>query len=770
MPDGRTDYCCGGCSAAHALLQGMGLQRYYDLREGTGLPAVQPRMDAESAGFEVLCEDARGGGSVRVSVQGMHCAACVWLVEELFHRQTPKGRIDVDPARGEARIVVPEGFELSEFRGTLGSLGYGLGPPGAERQGDDLLWRLGFCAALAINAMLIALASYFGLGDAAGEEHLRAFMDRASFGASALAVVLGGPVFFRSAFGALRRGMVGLDLPISIGVLLAFAGASARYFFEGDAAYVDTLAIFVTLMLGGRWLQERALERNRRRLLSDSTPESMLTRVVDAAGKPRVVSCASVRVGDELLIGPGDLLPVDAKLMDAASFSLEWLNGESTEKHYEVGSMVPSGAFSTSGRAIRAEALAVFADSLVPQLLRETRDVGEARSFWWQRLGAIYSLLVLVIAGLGGAFTYLRSDGSEALQVVTALLVVTCPCAFGIAVPLAREIAHAHLRSQGLYVRTASFLDRLQEVRRVVFDKTGTLTTGNLGVTCLRAPSETHREVLARLASSSMHPKSRVLHQALGAQVPFAEAESVAGSGVRVVVDGTEFRLGSAAFALAQSLPDPLRRADVVFSRDHELLAAYETHEELRHDAVAEIRLLGESKSVAILSGDQNERVSEVASTLGLHEALGEQSPRDKANYVSANDPKHTLMVGDGLNDHLALLEARCAGTPAIDRPFVANRCDFYLSASGIAPIRRAFDVAEWLRLTQRRLLWIAVFYNTAAIALAFSGHMSPWLAAVLMPTSSLVTLAFVGLRARAFSAAQEPTHLSVTSLVKGTP
>lgn len=748
----------------------MGLERYYDLREGTGLPAVQPRMDAESAGFEVLCEGARSGGSVRVSVQGMHCAACVWLVEELFHRQEPKGRIDVDPARGEARIVVPEGFELSEFRGTLGSLGYGLGPPGAERKGDDLLWRLGFCAALAINAMLIALAAYFGLGEAAGEENLRAFMDRASFGASALAVILGGPIFFRSAFGALRRGMVGLDLPISIGVLLAFISASARYFVDGDAAYVDTLAIFVTLMLGGRWLQERALERNRRRLLSDSTPESMLTRVVDAAGMPRVISCASVRIGDGLLIGPGDLLPVDAKLTDAASFSLEWLNGESKEKRYAAGSTVPSGAFSTSGRAVRAEALATFADSLVPQLLRETRDVGETRSFWWQRLGAIYSLLVLVIAGLGGAFTYLRSDGSEALQVVTALLVVTCPCAFGIAVPLAREVAHAHLRSQGLYVRTASFLDRLHEVRRVVFDKTGTLTTGELGVTCLRTPSDAHRDVLARLASSSMHPKSRVLHQTLGSRVPFADAESVAGSGVRVVVDKKEYRLGSAAFALSQELPVSLSRADVVFGRDGELLAAYETHEELRHDAIAEIRQLSMSRSVAILSGDQNERVSEVAKSLGLREAMGEQSPQDKADYVAAHDPDYTLMVGDGLNDHLALLEARCAGTPAVDRPFVANRCDFYLSASGIAPIRRAFEVATWLRRTQRQLLWIAVVYNAGAIALAFSGHMSPWLAAVLMPTSSLVTLAFVGLRARVFSAVQRPARMPVASLVKGTP
>lgn len=748
----------------------MGLERYYDLREGTGLPAVQPRMDAESAGFEVLCDGARAGGSVRVSVQGMHCAACVWLVEELFRRQEPKGRIDVDPARGEARIVVPQGFELSELRNTLGSLGYGLGPPGAERAADDLLWRLGFCAALAINAMLIALASYFGLGDAPGEEHLRAFMDRASFGASALAVILGGPVFFRSAFGALRRGMVGLDLPISIGVLLAFAGASARYFFEGDAAYVDTLAIFVTLMLGGRWLQERALERNRRRLLSDSTPESMLTRVIDAAGRPQVVSCASVRTGDELLIGPGDLLPVDAKLLRAASFSLEWLNGESTEQRYDAGSMVPSGAFSTSTRAVRAEALATFADSLVPQLLRETRDVGEARSFWWQRLGAVYSVLVLAIALLGGAFTYLRSDASEALQVVTALLVVTCPCAFGIAVPLAREIAHAHLRSQGLYVRTASFLDRLQEVRRVVFDKTGTLTTGQLGVSCLRPARDTDAEVLARLASSSMHPKSRVLHQTLGSQIPFADAEAVAGSGIRVDLDGTEYRLGSAAFALSQGLPEALSRADVVFSRDAELVAAYETHEELRHDAVAEVRLLSASKSVAILSGDQSERVAEVARSLGLDEALGEQSPRDKAEYVAAHDPDQTLMVGDGLNDHLALLEARCAGTPAIDRPFVANRCDFYLSASGIAPIRQAFEVASWLRTTQRRLLWIALVYNVGAVALALSGHMSPWLAAVLMPTSSLITLAFVGLRARAFSAVQAPPQLSALSLVKGTP
>ena len=773
IPTGERAYCCSGCAAAHILLRGMGLERYYELREGTGLPALQPRMDAGSAGFEVLCEEAATGGSVRVSVQGMHCAACVWLVEELFRRQEPKGRIDVDPARGEARLVVPLGFQLSEFRATLGSLGYGLGPPGATGPSrDDLLWRLGFCAALAINAMLIALASYFGLGDAPDEAHLREFMDRASFGASALAVVLGGPVFFRAAFGALRRGMVGLDLPIAIGVLLAFAGASARYFLEGDAAYVDTLAIFVTLMLGGRWLQERALEQNRRRLLSDSTPELMLTRVLDDAGKAQVVPCASVRIGDRLLIGPRDLLPVDAQLLSPARFSLEWLNGESTEQDYDAGSCVPSGAFSTNAGVVRAVAVATFADSLVPQLLRETREVGEARSFWWQRLGAVYTFLVLAIAALGGALTFARSDAAEALEVVTALLVVTCPCAFGIAVPLAREIAHAHLRSQGLYVRTASFLDRLQEIRRVVFDKTGTLTTGQLDVSCLVAPSPSEQAILARMASSSMHPKSLALHRLYGAQAPFSEAEAVAGGGVRVEIDEHEYRLGSASFALNHDLSEALSHADVVFSRDAALIAAFETREELRHDAAQEVRLLTASKSVAILSGDRNERVAAVARSLGLDEtldALGEQSPSDKAHYITTHNPERTLMVGDGLNDHLALLEARCAGTPAVDRPFVANRCDFYLSASGIAPIRRAFEVSTWLRQTQRHLLGIAVVYNVGAVALALSGHMSPWLAAVLMPTSSLVTLAFVGLRARRITPAaakvRQPTLSHLASL-----
>ena len=565
--------------------------------------------------------------------------------------------------------------------------------------------------------------------------------------------------------------MIGLDLPISLGVLLAFAGASARYFTVGDAAYVDTLAIFVTLMLGGRWLQERALERNRRRLLSDSTTERMLTRIVDEAGRAHVAPCAEVKVGDSLLLGPGDLLPVDSALQKSASFSLEWLNGESREQRYQAGERVPSGAFSTGSGVVRVVALATFDDSVVPQLLRETRDVGEARSYWWQRLGAIYAILVLVVAAFGGLMTFLRADAGEALQVVTALLVVTCPCAFGIAVPLAREVAHAHLRSQGLYVRTASFLDRLHEVHRVVFDKTGTLTTGQLSVSCLRAPSPDDAEILARLAASSMHPKSRVLQGLVGAAKPFDGAEERVARGVRVAIDGAEYRLGSPAFALTGALPDSSSHADVVFSRDGQLLAAYETHEELRHDAAAEVGLLGASKSIAILSGDGDERVAEVAKALGVAEAFGDQSPSDKAEYVRRHDPAHTLMVGDGLNDHLALLEARCAGTPAIDRPFVASRCDFYLSASGLAPIRRAFEVAVWLSHTQRRLLWIAALYNIGAVGLALSGHMSPWLAAVLMPTSSLMTLAYVGLRARVVSPAPErapQTALTRLSPVKG--
>lgn len=740
------EFCCRGCEAAYRFLHASRLDRFYALRGARGVAVGEDTETREHAdpAMDALVETANAGGVARLDLQGVHCVGCVWLIEELFRRRASSRRIDLDPTRGHVILHVAPGFDLRAFAAELSALGYRLGTPADRPEGttDDLLMRIGVCVALAGNVMFYAIAVYLGLDDSP----LRFFLERVALAAGALSVWIGGSVFIRAALMGVRRGVVSMDLPIALGIVLAFAGALWRFFLTGDSGYVDTLTVFIALMLIGRYVQNRALERSRRRLLPGSSGDGLYTRRLED-GVARTRPCRMIVEGDELALGRGDLVPVDARLKETATFTLDWITGEPESRRFGVGEVVPAGAFAQSASLVRATAVQAFSQSIVPRLLTETRSDDPRGVGWWSRTGLLYVAFVLTASASAAAFWVFRGEPRLALDVATAILVVTCPCAFGIALPMARELAHARLRRVGLHVRTSGFLERLFEVRQVVFDKTGTLTTGRPSLAELpRGLSAPDLRILAGLAQSSLHPRSRAVADALPEAPPLEGAVELPGKGVEGVVDGRRYRLGQASWVLGHESVETDDR--LCFGVDGELVAALDMVERLRVDAADEVEWLERRARVVIASGDAQPRVAEVARTLGVETWYGRMSPEGKAAYIEENDPERTLMVGDGLNDHLALLAAGCAGTPAVERPFVASRCDFYLTAGGLAPIRHAFETADWLVRTQRLLLGVALSYNVLAVALAWSGHVVPWVAAVLMPLSSLLTLGLVALRA----------------------
>jgi Cu2+-exporting ATPase len=528
--------------------------------------------------------------------------------------------------------------------------------------------------------------------------------------------------------------MIHMDLPLALGILLAYA-ASTISFVRGGAEYFDTLNVFIALMLVGRWLQERVLERNRRLLLADDGADGLLTRRLED-GAPRVVACRTIAAGDRLLLVPGDLVPVDVVLerRDGA-FSLDWINGESAPRAFAPGDTIPAGAFNVGSVAVTATARTAFGDSPIVSLLRTTVDrAGDVARMtpWWRRFARAYAVAVLVAATGGLVLSLLLGRGlGRALDVTAAVLIVTCPCALGIATPLAYELVQAGLRRAGLYVRSAGFLDRARTIRRVVFDKTGTLTTGALRVVDTAALSRlapADREALGNLVARSAHPRSAAILAALEAlpEPPrFVEGltvEETAGVGLAMA----RYRLDAAGF-----------------KRDGRLLAAIETEEVLRPDAAAEVAALAREHEVWILSGDAPERVAPLARTLGVpaERALGGQSPTGKAAWLAEHDRGEALVIGDGLNDSLVVERATCSGTPAIDRPFLPARSDFYFVTPGLAPVRLALRASRALAAVVRANMVIAVVGNVLAVTLAYAGLLSPLVCAVYMPVSSLTVV-----------------------------
>ncbi len=773
----RPAFCCVGCRAVHALLLGHGLDRYYALARRL-VPVSAATLPSERAWVDALIEETRSNPeshalrAVTLDVQGMQCSACVWLIEELFRRTGGNGDITINSSRGTAVLRVPAAFDWDGFLSRVEPFGYRFSAASSDspRADTGALIRMGVTIALALNAMAFAAADYFGLTQ--GRVH--SVMRILTFAIAATSVLVGGGEFIRSAVRALREGIVHVDATIAVGLVLAFASASTAFILRGDASYLDTLTVFVALMQVGRYLQTRVLESNRQQLLADPSADSILVRRREGA-HVKVVTAKDVGVGDLLVVAPSDLVPVACELIEpaAAVVSLEWINGESAAVPAVGGNLIQAGAHNRSTTALLVRAKETFSGSLVRELLlsRASRDPHGARSTaGWQRFATIYVVAVTAIGAVGLIAWYVATrDLALATHVATSVLVLACPCALGIAIPLAYDLAHAGLRRAGMFVQSPGLLDRIPAVRKLAFDKTGTLTRASLAAdrAAFDRLSPVERALLYNLVARSSHPKARAVLECIGSfgntgafdstgdsdlrdarhvSLAFSDAmapREVPSKGIEAVLDGCCYRVGAPSWAAAHAgAPENI---DVVFARDGQVLLAFSTREELRSDAVHELRALAQSgRSVTILSGDSEDRVAEVARSVGVsgRSAHARLSPEDKLEWVRANDRQDTLFIGDGLNDLPALAASFAAGTPVIDRPFVAARSDFYLTTEGLRPVSLLFAVSATLRNVVRRNVALALVYNAITIAAALAGLMKPWMVAVLMPLSSLVVIA----------------------------
>jgi Cu2+-exporting ATPase len=777
-------FCCSGCARVHALLNAAGLTRYYDLRPDRGVPVATLRPDSY-AWLDAQRGNAGPSGdrpaSLSLDVQGIHCAACIWLLRELLQRKAGGIDLRLNPSLGQAELTFePHRFDLRAYLREAETFGYRFGPrrKGGASISHGMLLRLGVSAAAAMNVMIFSICFYAGLGPS--EASLYHLFGKLNLALTTLAVLVGGWVFVRAAAQGLRRGVVHLDLPIALGIVLAYAGSVYAYRHAGpEATYFDTVAAFITLMLVGRLLQERILERNRNSLLAGEGIENLHTRRFEN-GAVVSIPASSIQTGDELWIVPGDILPVEATLESASgAVSLDWITGESEVQSVLRADRIQAGAFNAGRTTLRVHAEQGFDCARLHELLRapilaEQNDGGGAGARWWRRLGTVYVLGVLLLA-IAGFVSWIPQGFEAAARVTVAILAITCPCAIGLGVPLAHEMVHLALRRQGIFLRRRGFLDRALGIRKVLFDKTGTLTLGELTLTeeaaaSLQALAPADRRLLYRMAIRSNHPTSRSLARALSPligrepAVPATEIEAddaileTPGHGLAWSrIDG-HYRLGRPGFALAAVAPDSAAEgrgpaapssgsADegaTIFSKDGRPLARFLFDEEVRSDARVEIeRLLESGYQVHLLSGDTSAKTSRLAERVGIapENALGDLSPEAKAARVRAITSHDTLMVGDGINDAMSFDAATCTATPAVDRPALPARADFYFLGEGIAAVRRALDAAHHLRAVTRANLLFALAYNAFALALCFAGWISPLMAAILMPASSLTVV-----------------------------
>lgn len=694
--------------------------------------------------------------SLELDVQGVQCAACVWLMSELYQRRGGGAGLEVNPALGKVSLRCARNFDVAGWVRHVESFGYQFGPPHAAKKAgtDPLTLRLGISAALGLNVMLFSLSFYFGLSPSDGDVfNLFIWL---SLALSTVTVAVGGWPFFAAAVRGFKAKVLHLDLPIALGIVLVWAVSVVQALGgHGHLLYLDTLNVFITLMLLGRWLQVRLVERNRRYLLEDDGADGLWVRRLE--GQALVtVNAPKLKAGDAVLVAPGDVVPLDGVLASpSAELATEWMTGEPSSSLLQLGAAVSAGSVNVGRAAFMLTASQDFAQSQLVTLLRRPVQRGHLYTRFWDALARRWVVTVLGVS-TAGFLAWLSEGVARATDVAAGLLVVTCPCAIGLAIPLAYEFTQQRLRSHGFFSRAEDLFDRLLAVRTVIFDKTGTLTLGRLELCApqaIEALSPAASAAAYNLSARSNHPVSRCLFAALEKQnaafVPGLDIIEEPGAGLTWrTAEGHIWRLGKPSWALSGGAPlaDVAGVTVAVLSYDGALVSDLSVRETLRAGAAAEVAALSaRGLQVWLLSGDRQSRVATMAERLGLapQQAIGDLSPEAKAEQVKQLDRRDTLYLGDGVNDALAFEAATVAGTPAVDRPVLPARSDFFLLGEGIGGLREGLEAAAQLRATVRQLLAIALVYNLAAVAAGMAGALTPLRAAVAMPLSTLSLLAF---------------------------
>ncbi|MEI7651368.1 MAG: ATPase P, partial [Verrucomicrobiota bacterium] len=438
-PLAPTGFCCAGCEQVHGLIVSCGLGRYYELRSEAVAPVNETILGSHDFDWLRAAQegsDLSGRRSLRVTLRGLSCVGCVWLIEKLL-AETPgllAGRVNAH--RCTIRLEWSEGADLTEAARKLAGFGYLCVPDDGEEhhEEDGLTTRIGLCAAFAMNAMLNSVPGYLGMKQ--DEQFAELFRLLAAFFAT-LSMLVGGSYFATRAWASLRRGKLHMDLPIALGLISAYLAAFVGWALNlPSLEYWDFVCLFTFLMLVGRWTQERAIEQNRRRLpaSSPSLRPVDLYETADSATPLRRIPVEALLPGQIYAVPSGQVAPVCGRLLrQDAELSLAWINGESEPVVYPAGRLVPSGALNISQGVLRLEATETWGDSM----LRKLTEAGGDGAFvprQLERILSVYLGAVITLAGLAfGLRGTLTSDWPQALQSAISILIVSCPCAIGLA-------------------------------------------------------------------------------------------------------------------------------------------------------------------------------------------------------------------------------------------------------------------------------------------------------------------------------------------------
>jgi Cu2+-exporting ATPase len=778
VDDRPRETCCRGCQAVAQTIVDHGLASYYRYRS-----APAPRLEAAPGRFarlklydlpEVQRGFVRESGAhekeATLLLEGITCAACVWLIEQRLAALDGGCGVEINYAARRARVRWDERrTKLSTILLAVADLGYGAQPYDAVRSESalkserrNLLWRLFVAGFGMMQVMMYAVPTYVTNGEMSAD--VAQLMRLASLALTLPVMLWSAAPFYAGAWRDLKSRRAGMDVPVALGIVIAFAASVYATFAGARDVYFDSVTMFVFLLLGARYLEMSAREKAVRsqEQLAKLTPA--FAERLDRHPAPtsrEEVAVALLKPGDHVAVRPGGAIPADGTVVEGESAADEsLLTGEARPVAKRPGDALIGGAVNLHGpltmRVERVGQETVLAG--IVRLMDRAQSEKPAIALAADRAARWFIAALLVLTAITAAAWY-AIDPARALWVAVALLVVTCPCALSLATPAALSAGSGALHRLGVLVARGHALETLGAATHFVFDKTGTLTHGKMaliGVIPLGTePREQSLALAARLEARSEHPIGRAIIAAarLGDPEPAAAGlRNVPGRGLDGEIEGRRLRIGAPEFVAelnGRPLPDELLFVSdevtaIALGDQQGFIALFTFGDPLRaHARLVVQELQAPGKTVCILSGDRRASVEHVARELGIGAVRSEAKPQDKLEFVRALQAQGAVvaMIGDGVNDAPVLAQAQVSAALAGGTRLAQVSADLVLMSGRLDALIAAVRIARRTRRVIRQNLASAIAYNAIALPLAAFGYMTPLLAAIGMSLSSLAVV-----------------------------
>ncbi len=782
-PQAEHQFCCNGCQTVYTILHGAGLENYYKIR--SAVDAQSQSAATTGSNYEELDDPAFTNtwltqidddtAEIELLLEGMHCAACIWLIERL-----PRVAPGVIESRANIRrrtVCIrfrPADIQLSKVAQSLDRLGYAAHPArGKEarqiriKEDRQFLIRVAVAGALAGNIMLLAVALYGGAFSGISESWSTVFRWYSTV-LGLIVLIWPGRVFFTGAIAALRTRTAHLDIPIALALLTAGFWGTLNTIRGVGEIYFDSISVLVFLLLVGRWIQHR-----QQRAASDSvelmltlTPSSA-TRIFDD-GSTKRVPIESIEAGHSVLVAAGESFPADGTITEGTTtIDNALLTGESLPVTSNPGDQALAGATNLSS-PVTIRVQAVGEHSRIGRLMNLVAQASEHKAPVVRMADAIagYFVIIVILLALGTFAIWTIIEGPAiGIEHATALLIVTCPCALGLATPMAMSVALGRSARAGMLIKSAVVLEQLSKSGTrsgtIVLDKTGTLTKGQTTV----ADSYGDQNLLAAAAAieqASNHPIARAISAAYTDLPEATDITQTTGQGITGTVNNQSILIGSVDFVLRShnlELPPNLQPKVVrlldraltpilVHESSSNRFALIGVGDQLRQDAKESIKALqSRNWNLQICSGDHPRIVESIANQLSIPIHQGQVTPEAKAQHIQtlkdqSNPPKHTIvMVGDGVNDAAALAKADVGIAVHGGAEASLEAADVYLVEPGVAPIVKLIDLSKSTITTIRFCMIFSLTYNVVVGTLAMAGLINALIAAIVMPISSLTVV-----------------------------